>query len=361
MGCAVFLGRRGSSGPAVADHAMRESEERYRLLAAATGDALWDWDLRADRLSWSDAQAGAFGHERDDARHPVSAAWEAGIHPLDRERVVSGLGRALEGRDSVWMSEHRLRCADGSYAEVAERAFIVRDWQGRATRLIGSTRDITERRRDEARLQMLAAEVDHRARNMLQVVKSVMRSTVAADMTSFRATLEGRIIALGRVLSLLSETRWEGIELGRLVRDELAPYCEDGRCRTVVDGPSVLLVPVAAQVLALLFHELATNAVKYGALSPGSGRVTVAWTYERSRGLHLRWAESGGPPVTPPAQTGFGVRMIQGSVTHQIGGSVCFDWFRKGLVCELAIPARWIGASAGARPQTLQEAAAAHH
>jgi two-component sensor histidine kinase/CheY-like chemotaxis protein len=161
--------------------------------------------------------------------------------------------------------------------------------------------------------------------------------TRADNIKQFVAAVEGRIQALARAHSLLSESRWRGANIADLMQEELAPYRTLRFDRVRIAGKSLSLEPSTAQALALALHELATNAAKYGALSLPSGGVQVDWELKGAR-LELRWRESGGPPVDETAPGGFGIRVIKASVETQLGGTVEFDWRHEGLQCAIAIP-----------------------
>lgn len=200
----------------------------------------------------------------------------------------------------------------------------------------------------EARLRLLAREVDHRAKNALAVVQATLQLTPKDDLASYARAVEGRVAALSRAQTLLSKDHWRGANLQALLKAELEPFVSDGDgsfdTRAELDGPPVLLPPVAAQPLAMAVHELATNAVKHGALSSPGGRVTISWHPARREGepgdtLLLRWAESGGPPVTgPPARRGFGSRVMASVVRGQLGGTLTKSWPSTGMVCDIAMP-----------------------
>jgi two-component sensor histidine kinase len=200
----------------------------------------------------------------------------------------------------------------------------------------------------EARVRLLAQEVDHRAKNALAVVMATLRLTPKSDVETYAKAVEGRISALARVQTLLSEDRWRGAGLHALLKAELAPFVWEGGGelgpRADLDGLPVLLPPVAAQPIAMAAHELATNALKHGALSIPGGRVTVSWrltgTEHTPRDkLLLRWVESNGPKVAnPPTRRGFGTRVLESIVRGQLGGKISLSWPATGLVCEIEIP-----------------------
>jgi two-component sensor histidine kinase/CheY-like chemotaxis protein len=201
----------------------------------------------------------------------------------------------------------------------------------------GVTIDITERKLAEDRQTLLAEEVDHRARNVVAVIQSIMRLTRAADIDTYLAAVDGRIRALSNAHKLLSRSRWDGADLGKLVDEEFAPYRLDNAERVSSSGPSILLQPSTAQTLALALHELATNAAKYGALSATEGRVTLHWRLENG-GIILEWKEMGGPPVIVPKSKGYGSRVVHGGIEHQLGGRVSFMWLPAGLECTMIVP-----------------------
>lgn len=199
--------------------------------------------------------------------------------------------------------------------------------------------EISERKRAEEREALLAREVDHRAKNLLAVVQSVVQLTQASDTQELKAGIIGRIQALARAHSLLAESRWDGAQLDDLVREELAPYLSASNARVRVDGPALMLRPAAAQSLGIVLHELATNAVKYGALSSASGRLEVSWHREQES-LEIRWSESGGPAVRRPGSSGFGSKILRASIERQLHGSLIQDWRPEGLQCTIRVSAR---------------------
>ena len=171
----------------------------------------------------------------------------------------------------------------------------------------------------------------------LALVQSIVRLTRADSIKSYITAVDGRIGALSRAHTLLAQSRWQGADLARLVDEELAPYRTNERERITVSGPETSLESRTAQTLALALHELFTNAAKYGALSVMPGRVSLIWELQRNE-LTLRWTESGGPAVEPPASPGFGIRVISASIERQLDGKVRFDWHPEGLHCTLTVP-----------------------
>ena len=199
--------------------------------------------------------------------------------------------------------------------------------------------EISERKAAEQRELLLAREVDHRAKNLLAVVQSVVQLTQAANADELKAGIVGRIQSLARAHSLLAESRWDGAELDSLVREELAPYLNRSNERVTIDGQPFFLRPAAAQSIALVLHELATNAVKYGALSSPAGKLHVAWRREADGMIEIGWDESGGPPVVEPQTSGFGSKIIRASIERQLRGAVQYRWRAEGLHCVMRLPA----------------------
>ena len=184
-----------------------------------------------------------------------------------------------------------------------------------------------------AELEFLAREVDHRAKNILAVVQSICRLSKAEDPGAYMSAVEGRIRSLSIAHTLLSESRWEGADLRKLVGQVLAPYRPGA---TSTEGPDILLEPRTAQTIGLTLHELATNAAKYGALAASSGTVLLRWGIENGA-LNMTWEEAGGPSIRSPITSGYGMRVIGGSA-EQLGGDASFEWQPSGLRCSLVIP-----------------------
>lgn len=202
--------------------------------------------------------------------------------------------------------------------------------------------EISERKAAQERETLLAREVDHRAKNLLAVVQSIVQLTSGDDGPELKRSVTGRIQALARAHSLLSDSRWDGVALDNLVAEELAPFSSRNSTQVTIDGPPLTLRPAAAQSLALVLHELATNAAKYGALSEPQGRVCVEWKRDEEEDgrafLDIHWSESGGPPAEQPEELGFGSNIIRASVERQLRGHVTQNWRAEGLIARLRVP-----------------------
>lgn len=196
-------------------------------------------------------------------------------------------------------------------------------------------RDISEKKaNEEARL--LAREVDHRAKNILAIVSSLIELTKAPTLAGYAKSLSGRIAAMSRAHALLSGERWKGALLGRLVEEELLACAHPEQFD--MSEQELMLSSRGVQPASMLVHELATNATKYGAPSAPKGHVVIRWTLLPDGGLQLRWRKCGGPAVIPPETNGFGTTLIWQIIERQLGGHYQMEWRRFGLRCEALLP-----------------------
>jgi PAS domain S-box-containing protein len=332
---------------------LRQSEESRSLALEAGNMGSWDWNRETGDCLWDDGQYGIFGVSRK--HFGVTAEnVRALIHPEDWQRLQGTLEILLKDRKPI-QNEFRVKRPNGEIRWCIGTAAPNLDHTGRVARISGVTVDITERKIAEERQTLLAREVDHRAKNALALVQSIVRLTRASDIAAYTTAVEGRIRALSRAHTILSLSRWQGVDMRGLVEEELAPYRTGEVAKVETSGPNVSLQPAAAQSLALALHELVTNAAKYGALSSISGHVSLTWDLGPST-LDLKWVESGGPPAQPPLAPGFGTKIITASIEGQLAGQTMFDWRPEGLQCALSIPrddmTPKMGRNGGANPDT---------
>jgi PAS domain S-box-containing protein len=315
------------------------SEQQLRLATEAAEIGLWDVDNVTDTLFWPALIKAMFGISPD---VPVSMAdFFAGLHPEDKEATVAAYAASCEPeQQALYDVEYRtVGKEDGVIRWVEAKGRGIFDASGKCVRVVGTAIDITKRKEAEQRQDLLAREVDHRARNALAVVQSIVRLTRAGTVDGYVAAVEGRIKALARAHALLSDSRWHGADLDALVMEELAPYRLTEAEKVKISGPKVSLLPHMAQGLALALHEMATNAAKHGALSSMAGKVSVAWQAQGDS-LILQWVETGGPRIAPPPARSFGLNVIRASIESQLGGKTTFDWDPEGMKCTLSIPRR---------------------
>lgn len=318
---------------------LREAHEQLAMATAASnlGWKLWDtrtgdttWDARGrDILGLSPAQNGS-----DD--------WLARVHPEDRPRIAALATDRADG-DAAFAVEYRVMLGDGAVRHVLESGMFERDETGEPLRASGLLRDVTDRKTWEAAHLLPIGELNHRMKNMLAVVLSIAAQTQRSSSTLevFAESFRQRFLALATAHNLLIQQSWGRTDLGTLVRATLASFLGDGQDRVRVDGPPVTLLPSATLSLTMALHELATNAVKYGALWNETGHVDLTWRAEgagAARRFALFWQESGGPEVTPPTRKGFGSRLLERGVARELDGAVGLDYAREGLRCRMEFP-----------------------
>jgi PAS domain S-box-containing protein len=321
-----------------AEQALRDSEERFRSLANAVPDMVWIADSDGTITFANNGWFQFCGITPDQN----AGGWpELVLHPDDRERCLEQWKRALQnGTD--YEIEVRNRRYDGEYRWFLTRATPVRDAHGRITAWFGATTDIHDRMQAEERQRWLTSELSHRVKNLLSVVQ-VLASRSASKATSIAECMQifrGRLLALSAAHNALIAGHWNWASLTSLVQTTLEPYLGEAD-RIRLDVQDLRLDPEVAQTLAIGLHELATNAVKYGALSSPTGRITLTAHTETGEGgdeLHLIWQENGGPEVQPPAAVGFGTTTLYGAMQYQHKGRAELDWRKEGLICRLVLP-----------------------
>jgi two-component sensor histidine kinase len=320
--------------------ALRQSEQQLEFALQAGRLGSWEIDLATDRLVASKVFQENFGVSPQD-RFETWQDLIAHIHPDDRERHQEAGALAIAQRTD-FESECRTMAEDGvRWILLRGRALYGAD--GVPIRMAGVSLDVTENKRATERQQLLLDELNHRVKNTLATVQSIAFQTGRATApTAFEGAFLARIDALARAHDLLTEVAWEGATLADVVDRTLAPYVAQGQGdRIRIAGPSVQLGPNAAVTLTMAFHELATNAAKYGSLSVGGGRVQVEWRLERmaeSAIIDLEWRESGGPPVRTPTRRGFGVRLVERGLARELGGKVELLFEAEGLRCKMWLP-----------------------
>ena len=320
------------------DITKRKREINAALLLASivetSDDAIISKTLDGIIISWNKGAERIFGYMAEEIIGKSIKVLIPREYHAEEDTILDRLrrGERIEHYETIRQRKH------GSLINVSLTVSPVADPQGKIVGASKIARDITERKRIEAQISLLAREAEHRTKNILATVQATVHLTQSETIDGFKSAIEGRIQALANVHALFVESRWEGAHLNNLVTQELSPYCQDVEARTRIEGPDLLLEPYAAQTIAITLHELATNAAKYGALSVPDGRVHVAWSGGEKAHLILRWTETGGPLVTSPTRKGFGTRVMERMIREQLKGKMQFDWRAEGLVCEIVLP-----------------------
>ena len=315
-------------------------DQRQTLLSAIDAGRLgyWEMDIAKRRLTLSSLGRSLLGLPLDvpfdqsqvpDLLMPESAA--------ERGRLLEDA--IAQGRD--FQADYELR--DGRWLEVRGR--MIKDQAGRPQRLVGIIQDVTEHRaaysalaRSEARQNILINELNHRVKNTLATVLSISHLTArrSSDLATFSAAFQARLMALSATHNLLTAQGWEQAEIRNILDSEARPFASE---QVRFDGPAVWLGSEQVLALALILHEMMTNAAKYGALSTASGLLSVSWRAEGDD-VVLDWVESGGPPVVAPRQRGFGTRLIEMSAQGALGGSADLHYPPEGFNAVLKIKVR---------------------
>lgn len=320
-----------------AEDELRESEARFRTIFEQANDFLVTTTLDQKITSVNPAVLAALGYAEEeivgasigDFMDPDQLALS--MEAFEHKMRVGGSTRttltvrARDGRPLIWEINSRLTT----------------DAEGRPTGLHAIGRDMTEAKRAEAHLRLLVDELNHRVKNTLAIVQGIAQQSFkgGTDPAVARRAFEGRLAALSEAHNLLTREHWGAVSMAQIIGDAVAPHGGDvGRFE--LDGPDLPILPKTAISLALAIHELATNAVKHGALSLPTGQVTIRWARAGEEGarLSLVWQEQGGPRVEAPARRGFGTRMIERGLAAELGGTVRIDFRPEGLVCTVDAP-----------------------
>jgi PAS domain S-box-containing protein len=307
---------------------------RLAAIVESSDDAIVVTDLNGIIVSWNKGAERIFDYEaKQIIGKPVTI-----LKPPDQQNEEPSIleriscGERIEHYETV-----RLR-KDGSPVDLSLTVSPVKDEQGRIIGTSKIARDVSESKRSQKQIAMLAREAEHRAKNVLATVQATVHLSQSDTPSGLKRAIQGRIQALANVHRLFVESRWTGAEMYRLVEEELRGYARIGEDHVQIEGPRVFLEPIVAQAVAVFLHELATNAAKYGSLSTPQGSVRVEWSRPAAGRLVLQWTETGGPPVRPPTSLGFGTRMIESMVRDQLHGEMRLNWHAEGIACEIELP-----------------------
>jgi PAS domain S-box-containing protein len=354
----LMLGVAGQAAVAIENVRLRRSSQQEmnereqahdRLQFALQSGRLgaWELDVETGGYEASDLCKANYGREADAAFGFEDLL--RSIHPHDVDRVRAAMDEAI-GSGAEYDIEYRIVRPDGQvrWLHVRGRAAQTAE-RGGVRRMAGVSLDVTERKQTEERMRLLLNELNHRVKNTLAAVLSISAQTLrnVDDLDAYRQAFEARILALSHTHNLLTAKNWEAASLHAVLAGELQPY--QGAGRFVIESDRDLrLNPKAAVALGMAIHELATNALKYGALSTAEGRVTVrsrVESRESDRRLVIEWVESGGPPVARPTRRGFGARLLEQGLAGELAGQVRLDYLSSGLMCRMDLPMQGLEAS----------------
>ncbi|MFH6783387.1 MULTISPECIES: PAS domain-containing protein [Methylobacterium] len=320
--------------------ALSDSEQRLRFVLKAGRMGTCTVDLQSGYTVASDGCKAIFGRRADETFQYADLL--AMIHPDDIERMQTTLAASVADK-ADYEVEYRVNMPSGEvrWVELRGQPFYAPD--GTPLSMVCVSLDITDRKRSEEHRALLADELTHRVKNSMATVQSVALQTLrnASSLEDAQETLVARIKSLAAADNVLTRESWAGTTLSEVVAEALHAFRDDARQRFLVNGPLVWLDPRLTLAFTMAFHELATNAVKYGALSNEGGRVVVDWEVRdasTSPRLQLRWEEVGGPSVVAPSRTGFGTRLIERALATEMGGTARIEYHPRGIAFLLEAP-----------------------
>lgn len=323
---------REASSQIEAERRLVDSERRFRLLAENMAQLAWiaepDGDIVWYNQRWYDYTGTTLQQMR-------GWGWRAVHHADHVDRVEAKYRRHLEAGEE-WEDLFPLRSADGTWGWFLSRAKPIRDEAGHITHWFGTNTDITQQRDQAEQINLLLREVNHRSKNMLAKVQALARSSIRDDPAMVKR-FEERVGSLAVNQDILVRRDWKEVPVDELVRLQLQFIDSEG-VRVVRRGPDCAFTPRASEIVGMALHELATNSLKYGALSAPQGRVQVEWR-KNGRRFEMTWREFGGPPVEPPTHRGFGSQLIEDIPGRALGGTATTRYDEGGLVWELSIDA----------------------
>jgi PAS domain S-box-containing protein len=322
-----------------AEAALQESEEFTRRILESSTDCIKVLDADA-RLRFM-SSGGMEVMEVDDFGAVEGCDWRDFWSGPDHGKAREAVQTALAGGNARFQGHTPTMKGRPRWWDVAVTPILGPD--GSVDKLLSVSRDITETRQLEEHQRLLINELNHRVKNTLATVQSIASQTLrnAATLDEAQAAFEARLFALSRAHDVLTRENWEGASLRVIVAQAVAPYGNAHEDRLHLRGPDVRLSPRIALALAMALQELSTNAVKYGALSNAAGEIRISWGPHASKApphLHLRWEESGGPPVQVPKRRGFGTRLIERSLAMDLEGDVEIRFDPGGVVCTVDAP-----------------------
>lgn len=335
---AIDNGRLMQAAQRTASERQRADEAAYRLAAIveSSDDAIISKSLDSVITSWNVGAQRVFGYTAEEA---VGRSITMLI-PAGRENEEPEILARLRRGERVDHFETVRQAKDGRLIDLSLTISPVRNASGTIIGASKVARDITERKHAENQRELLVAELSHRVKNTLATVISVQQLSFSKAGTpeEARQSFEARIRALAQTHSRLAEESWTGVSLMTVIQDELKPYRQEDGINTRVAGVPLMLNPKASLTLGLAFHELSTNAAKYGALSVRTGKVEATWDVSADSNVNIVWRETGGPAVAAPTRIGFGRFLLERGVVSDLKGTVVLDFQPSGLVCTMTLP-----------------------
>ncbi|MCW1384014.1 PAS domain S-box protein [Novosphingobium sp. KCTC 2891] len=318
-----------------AEEALKETGLKFRMLADNISQLAWiaapDGGLTWYNKRWYDYTGTQFQQMR-------GWGWEAVHHPDHLDRVREHFSICIAS-GTEWEDTFPLRGADGAYRWFLSRAKPIRDDAGEIIHWFGTNTDVTELLEKEEQIRVLLMEVNHRSKNMLSVVQALARRSGGGD-ASFLERFEKRLASLSANQDLLVRRGWATIPMEELVDAQLAILGRESRGLVKTCGPAVDLSPRSAEIIGMALHELATNALKYGALSKSGGEVWLSWEVTAADRFVVEWRETGGPTVVPPNASGFGTTLIRHIPSRSLKAEVVLDYAPEGLLWRLDCDAK---------------------
>ena len=311
-------------------HAVRESEERFRMLAENISQFAWMAHPNGN-IFWFNKRWYEFTGLSDDEAMDLTR--RRVVHPDHRKRVVATYLKAI-GAGEDYEDTFPMRSKDGEYCWFLSRAKPICNEAGEIVRWFGTNTDVTEQREQSEQIRLLLMEVNHRSKNMLTTIQALARRSAPGD-AGFIARFEDRVQSLAINQDILVGREWREVPLDELIALQLA-FIDDAPGEFRVAGPPLSLAPRAAEVIGMAMHELATNSLKHGALSAEGGSVDIGWSHRPDgSGIQLWWRESGGPAVVQPEHNGFGMTLIRDVPRHNLGAEVSLKFHPGGVCWEL--------------------------
>lgn len=318
------------------------AQEKLVTTLGATGAGTWRWDVREDCVEWDPALVSLFRLDASAAPR-CKREFRRFVHPEDQAHVDEVVRSAKDQGNVEY--EFRAVLPDGDIRWMYARCRMIRDPKRLPYPLmVGACLDVTERKQGLERQNLLVHELNHRVKNTLSVVQSLAQQTLrsSTSLEAFQEAFQARLLALSAAHNILTQELWESASMREILSAELEPFGGIDERRVSAVGDTIRLTPRQAVTFGMAFHELATNAAKYGALSAPQGSINIAWhTEEDPAGrplLKVDWVEQNGPPVSEPTRKGFGSKLIERGIRYELEGSLDMRFLTEGLRCSFAVP-----------------------